>query len=106
MNIVIGSRASGKTIEIIKACAESGGYIVTRNRDWAYGLIQLANKLGLNIPIPLSYDEFINGRYNSAKCKHFHIDNAEDLLAHISEIPVKTISIGIDPKTKFLDRKD
>lgn len=95
MKIILGKRRTGKTTKLIEICAKDGGYIVTDSQQSAFRITHLANEMGLNINFPITYGEFITGRYGSGVIQ-FHIDNVDLLLKHISRYPVKTITITDD----------
>jgi len=77
ISIKIGSRQSGKTTECIRRCADLGGYIVCHNHNEAIRISEQAKKMGLNIPFPITYSEFVNGEFYSSGVKSLHIDNAD-----------------------------
>ena len=60
--ICVGSRQSGKTIELIKHSCLYGQIIVVAASVSVRYIEQKAKELGLNIPAPITYDEFINNK--------------------------------------------
>lgn len=95
MDVICRPRRSGKTTDLIKACAEQGGCIVCHDRDECYRVAEVAKKLGVSIPFPISFSEFLNNRYHLAGVKGFHIDSVEKLLRRISAVPVWTAVITV-----------
>jgi len=94
MNVIIKSRREGKTLELIKRCAEEGGYIVCESYKDADLIKEKATSMGLNIPLPITYNEFIQGRYYGKGISGFHIDNADIFIQHMSKaVEVKSITI-------------
>lgn len=61
-------------------CHENGGYIVCHNRQEAQRIAKHARDLGLKIPLPLTYEEFIKGAYYGKGVKNVYIDNVEMLI--------------------------
>ena len=58
----VGSRQSGKTIELIKRSCLYGQTIVVETSVSVRYIKQKAKELGLDIPAPITYDEFINNK--------------------------------------------
>lgn len=98
MKVFCTPRRSGKTTELIKQCAEHGGYIVCTNKDEALRVSQRAKKMGLNIPLPLCADEFLKGQYHGIGIERLYIDNADLILQQIAKVPIEAISVS---KTHF-----
>lgn len=58
-DIFIGSRCSGKTTKLIKMSAAGEGAIVTLNRHQCSYIVQTATEMGLVIPQPITFAEFL-----------------------------------------------
>lgn len=58
----VGSRQYGKTIELIKHSCLYGQTIVVATSISVRYIERKAKELGLNIPAPITYDEFINSK--------------------------------------------
>jgi hypothetical protein len=56
----------------------------------------VSKEMGLNIPFPMSYDEFLSHKYHGVGVKSVHVDNADLLLQYISDVPVHTTTISTD----------
>ena len=94
MNIIYRKRGQGKTTELIKISAETRCYIVCESQSVAITIQRNATELGYNIPLPLTYSEFLHHRYYAHGIKGLLIDNAELLLEYISkEVPIHTITM-------------
>lgn len=94
MKIIYKERKKGKTTELIKLSAEHHNYIVCHSISEVYRINDEARKMGLNIPFPITYDEFIKGKYYGKGVKGFLIDNAEMLLQYITKVPITAITIN------------
>jgi hypothetical protein len=98
MKIIAMERQQGKTTELVKMSAQSGDYIVTKDHSTARYTVEIARKLGLNIPFPLTFDEFIRREWNGRFVNGFLIDDAELLLLYMlyieKPIHAMTISTG------------
>ena len=95
MQIILRKRQMGKTTELIRMSAETFAYIVVPTKNDASRVFQMAKKMGLDIPFPLSFDEFIRGQYHGKNIKGFLIDNADMLLQYMSKgVAIKAISLN------------
>jgi hypothetical protein len=80
---ILRPRRSGKTTDLIRICAEQGGYIVCQSKVEARRIFEAAQKMDLSIPFPITYDEFLSKRFHGKNCSPLHIDDADQLLATI-----------------------
>lgn len=92
MKIIYKGRGEGKTTDLIKLSFERGGYIICKDIDEAHNISFIANELGCDIPLPITYDEFINKRYG--KIKEFYIDNVDNLLLYLTKSPIHAITLS------------
>ena len=74
---IIRGRQQGKTTELIKQCAEHGGYIVVQDQPEAYQLASLARSLNLNIPFPITYHDLVFGNLHAPGIRTVWIENAD-----------------------------
>lgn len=84
-------RGEGKTAYLIKKSAESGNYIVCRTMEVANHIQYHAKEMGLDIPLPITYSEFIHKEYGYVN--GFLIDDLEIFLEHLSSVPVNAITM-------------
>jgi hypothetical protein len=49
-------------------------------------------QMGLNIPLPITYDEFIQKRYGR-NISGFLIDNLDLFLKHLSNVPINAVTM-------------
>ncbi len=56
----------------------------------------MAKEMGLEIPPPLTFDEFMSGQFYDGNTRKFAIDNADTLFQHILGVPITAISINKD----------
>lgn len=92
MKVIAMNRGTGKTTKLIKLCSKSGGYIVCR-RSSVNLIMEHTKKLGLSIPYPLSYEEFISRNYCARGVKKVYIDDLDDFLNYISSVPVEAVTV-------------
>jgi hypothetical protein len=89
LRVIASGRQTGRTTELIHECAaaEARGeisYMVCHSQQEAYRVAQQAKELGYeNFPFPITYHEFLNGRYAGTTVHNFYIDNVEYLLERL-----------------------
>lgn len=100
MYTIVGGRHSGKTIELIKESARTGTYIMAANKERARYLFDFAKKLGIDIPYPVTPEEYFRNRFDGSiiRKKGIYVDDADDVLQKIfGEIPIRAVSITRNP---------
>lgn len=77
MKIIAGGRSSGKTTELVKISNKEWKYIICSDKSRVDNIVRTAEKLGLDIPFPITVDELpLNSRF----IKSVLIDDIEDVL--------------------------
>ena len=106
MQMIMGGRRSGKTAELIKRSAESGIYIMVSSRARASQIADQARSMGLDIPFPVTLEEYYKSRGfagSSIRRDGVYIDDVEAVLRRmLPEIEVKTFTCTIDQDTVML----
>ena len=99
MKCIIRPRQLGKTTELIKL-ASKGRYklIVCHNQNEARRIFKLARNMDLNIPLPISYREFLDKSYCGNNIEAFLIDNVDLFLGYLTEVPIEVITITEEDK--------
>lgn len=93
MKVIHSERGTGKTTKLIEMSADTGFYIVCHDAREAHRVHLEAIKMGLDIPFPITYWEFLNGMYHSKGVKGVLVDNADVLIHYISKVPIGAITI-------------
>lgn len=92
--IVIGGRCTGKTTRMIKKAAENNIYIVVANLARAYTVAEMARRMGLSIPFPVTVWELqqknLIGRRD---IREVYIDDADAVLEHFVGTHVSYINL-------------
>jgi hypothetical protein len=94
-DIIVGSRGSGKSTALLKQSAEEQIYILTGTRSQAQCLYNQAREMGLNIPFPVCWDEYMKGHFQGTSIQEdgVLIDEASHLLSRVLKgIPIKTVT--------------
>jgi hypothetical protein len=92
MEKIIANKGGGKTTLLIEKASENYDYIVCHSLNEAVRIFNLAKEMGLDIPYPLTYREFVNCGYRQHKVNGFWIDNIEMFLQSLTHNEVKGFS--------------
>lgn len=94
MEIIIRKPREGKTTELIKRCAEQGGYIVSATQMRAKATFKMAKDMGYNIPFPLTFYELLKVEYRAKGIRRLYIDDAHEIFKEIAGgIEIDSITI-------------
>ncbi len=96
MEIIHSPRQSGKTTKLIEK-AHNGRYkiIVCHSREEADRIFQVAMRMEKNIPLPITYDEYLKGNFYGKNIESFLIDNVDMFITYLSKgVPVEAITIN------------
>jgi hypothetical protein len=93
MEKIIMQKGYGKTTQLIKKSAKSGDYIVCHRLPEANRIQYEAQQMGLDIPLPITYAEFVEKRYSGRNISGFLIDNLEMFLQYLSNVPVNAVTM-------------
>lgn len=95
--IIIKERGTGKTTELIKRAAKDGLYILTDTKRSAEYIVDMAHRMGMHIPFPITVDEYLKGNKFQGSCIRRDgvlIDDAELVLQTLlSGIPIRAVTI-------------
>lgn len=94
--LIIGDRGTGRTTDLIRASADDEAhgvvsYIVCHNQEECYRISKLAQEMELHIGFPITYEEFLHGKYSGTNIDKFYIDNLHRLLARMCPIEIDTV---------------
>jgi hypothetical protein len=96
VEIIYREPRTGKTTELIKKCAEKGGYIVCLDENRANMIAEMARNMNVKIPFPLTFHELITNRYYARGIRKVYIDNADEL--------IRSIAVGVEVDTIVMDK--
>lgn len=83
MKIIMLERGKGKTTELVKMSAETQTYILTATKQNVRHICQIADDLGLNIPYPITVNEYLDGKLKESFIKSILIDDVDCVLRSI-----------------------
>lgn len=101
IEIIYKKPREGKTTELIKRCAENGGYIVSATQSRAQFVFRMARDLGYKIPYPLTFDELLDKQYYAKGVRKIYIDDAMDLIQKITS-GLEVEAVAIDDLTDMI----
>ena len=88
MEIIVKSSGAGKTHQLIKTCSEQGGYIVCPTKRDCERIFAFSKGIDCKIPFPISWDEFINNRFQGKGVGKVYIDDLDRCLQQSSAVPI------------------
>ena len=94
MRTLIIPKGKGKTTRLIKKSAVTGDYIVCFDYDEAVRIQMEAQKMGLKIPLPITFKDFLEKRYYGNNIPGFLIDNIDIILESLSYVPIDSITVS------------
>ena len=94
MTVIVGDRGTGKTTALIQESAAHWYYIVTNSHSSARLIFRMAKEMNVEIPFPLTYDEFVRCEYAGKRIHGLLIDDVDMLLQWMSRAPVKAIVVN------------
>lgn len=95
MEKIILGRGEGKTDRLIEMSAKTFDYIVCSTQHEASRIQLRASQLGFDIPLPITYSDFIQRRYNGHGVKGFLIDNVEHFVQSMTSVAVNAITLSV-----------
>ena len=102
MKWILAERQSGKTTELIrrfnldKRIYNKYSLIVCPSKAMCRATFSYAKRIGLDIPMPITFDEFINGGFEGRHVERFYFDELQiSLQSHARGVPIDTVVVGI-----------
>lgn len=93
MKVYARPRQGGKTTELVRLAAGEFLYVVCPDRRQVRYVAQLARDMGLDIPFPMTWGEFLRGDYRAKGVEGFVIDNLDLCIQGMSHVPVRAVSL-------------
>jgi hypothetical protein len=94
MRVLVGEVRSGKTTELVKMAASQWLYIVCPTKQRIDNIMDIARRIGADIPFPITFREYAERRYHPRGIKGFVFDDLDHCVATLSgSVPVVGFSI-------------
>jgi hypothetical protein len=95
MEVYAKPRQRGKTTDLIRLAADEFLYIVCIDRHEVARVWAEAEKMGADIPQPITWDEFANHHYYGSGIKGFVIDNLDMCIQQMTTVPIRAVSLNL-----------
>lgn len=99
MQVIVRPRQGGKTIEALRLAARHFACIVVATRQEGDELAATARQLQLNIPQPITWDQFMSGRYSGRGVNPFVVDNIDRCVQQGAIAEVVGVTLTDTPET-------
>ena len=86
-------RRCGKTYQLIQKSAMTGDRIVCRDLQNCRLIKKYSDSLGLTIPHPISYHQFLELRNKKSDISGVLIDNVDDFVQSLTNVKVNAITL-------------
>jgi hypothetical protein len=97
VKVVAQPRQSGKTAELIRESAERFVYIVCFDRREADRVWRTSLQMKLDIPNPITWEDFLEKRYHAPGIRGFLFDNLDAMILRMAGgIPIHTVTLTTD----------
>jgi hypothetical protein len=93
MKIYARTRQAGKTTELVRLAAGEFLYVVCADHEQVRYVARLAQAMGLDIPMPITWREFTEGTYYGKGIKGFVIDNLDLCIQQMTTVTIKAVSL-------------
>ena len=93
MKVIARPRQGGKTTDLVKLAAEEFLYVVCPDQAQVFYVARMARDMGLDIPVPLTWEDFTEGTYNGRGVRGFVIDNLDMCIQQMTTVPVRAVSL-------------
>ena len=93
MKLIYSGRQTRRTTELIKRCGEYRyALIVCPTKKQADYVFKMSLGMGVNIPMPITFRDFIEGGFFSPNIDAFLIDNLDDCLNTCTKgVPIDSV---------------
>ena len=102
-NLIVADRQKGKTRHLITKCSQDGySLIICPTRAMCIHTFEEARKMGLKIPMPITFDDFVKGKFHSRGINKFYFDELQMSLAIMANgVPIDTVVIGFNAESNL-----
>lgn len=102
IHVINAPAQSGKTTELIKLAAKDWLYIVCLNYHRARNTFEMARSMGLQIPFPVTFDEFRGGQFCGRGINGFLIDDLDEHIRYMARgVPVVAVTFTSAPPVEM-----
>ena len=112
MKVIVGNRGSGKTRKLVELSARMNRTILVASKELVRTTFQMAQDLGLDISMPMTYNEFMNAKQDAILGKKMLIegvilDDANVFVEYMLRSPVIAMAVtSNDAEVKMILPED
>lgn len=99
--LIVKERGKGKTTELIKMSAEKGQYILVADENRRKHVANMAEKMGLHIPYPITLREALTCGFHGTFIHNILIDDADDILRMIFQVGITAMTFTKEVEEPF-----
>lgn len=102
-NIIVADRCTGKTRHLIQKCSrDEYSLIVCPNRMMCNYTFKEAESMGVKIPMPITFEDFVRGKFSPRNVNKFYFDELGISLSGMAKgVPIDTAIIGFETDSKL-----
>ena len=102
-NIIVADRCTGKTRHLIQKCSQDEySIIVCPNHMMCNYTFKEAESMGVKIPMPITFEDFVRGKFSSRNVNKFYFDELGISLSGMAKgVPIDTAIIGFETDSKL-----
>lgn len=102
-NLIIAERQTGKTRHLITKCSQDNySLIVCPTRAMCRYIVSEAENMKLYIPTPITFDDFVKGRFDSRHVEKFYFDELQLSLSTMTNgVPIDTVIVGFNENSNL-----
>lgn len=93
MKTIVKQRLHGKTTELIRLANLKQLYIICPNKMQVSHVYKQATDMGLSIPFPITWYDFIHKNYYGKNIRGFVIDNLDMCVQQETVVPIEAVSL-------------
>ena len=93
MEAIIRPRQAGKTTEALRIAAEGFRHIICPTKEDVRRLWQIARQQQIDIPMPITWAEFMYGRSRGTFVRGFVIDDLDRCLQSVTPVEIQAVSM-------------
>lgn len=91
MKVIASGLQTGRTTQLIQQAADEHLYIVCSNLERVRYVAAQTRKMGLDIPLAITWHEFTGQLYYGKGIKGFAVDDLDHCLQSMTTVPIRAV---------------
>lgn len=102
-NLIVADRQTGKTRHLITKCSQDKySLIVFPTNAMCRYVFKEAKSMGAEIPMPITFSDFVKGKFDSRNVEKFYFDELQISLSNMANgVPIDTVVIGANEESNL-----